>query len=566
VRIFNKSFTVKKTALYYPMAVYSITVILSFVFSPNKQISWTGANDRFEGTYILVCYMFMLFYTINTINNKQDLKLVLYAVIISQFLLQIIGIAQFIGHNPFQSIIGQKIIFPNNTVNGDSGYTTWQLIDELAKENPPRSLILSDNIYQTVYSFNYLSFYLCVIIPVFVMFFILSPNLKQKIAMAVMLMLTFINICAANATGGFLGLFFTFITAIITFKKSIIKWRYQLLIIVFLAGFSFALTNWYMRYTDTYTLSGEFFKTIIEALSKDSDKEKIDFFINNKDSIVTSVNNSKFIIKTNNNAIHIIDNITDSSGNQLNLHFNNGMISSGGNTYRALIISFEDIRFANVEIYIPELTGNIEKYKMCIIKLKNEEKSWPFLINKAGSFYLTDRGVLIKLREVPQWGFKNKQNFGSGRGYIWARTFPLMLNTLLLGNGADTFAMYFPHDDFTGLYYDYGWHGDTSPIFDKPHNFFLQTFVNTGGISALALLSIILIYIIQSFKLYSKIITYDSFSMVGAGVYIGIIAFLVAGMFYDTSVNVMPLIYGLLGLGISSNYFVSIKHQLCSAL
>jgi hypothetical protein len=84
----------------------------------------------------------------------------------------------------------------------------------------------------------------------------------------------------------------------------------------------------------------------------------------------------------------------------------------------------------------------------------------------------------------------------------------------------------------------------------------LLTFINTGGISALALLSIIFIYIIQSYKLYSKIIIYDIFSMAGAGIYLGIIAFLVAGMVYDTSVNVMPLIYGLLGIGISCNYFV----------
>jgi hypothetical protein len=555
-RVFTKSFTVKKTILYIPMAVYTVAVILSFAFSRYKQIAWSGANDRFEGTYIHVCYMFMLFYTINTISNKQNLKLVLYAVIISQLLLQIIGIAQFTGHNPFQTVIGQKIIFPNHTVNGDAGYTMWQLIDELAKESQPRSLIVSSNVYQTVYSFNTLSFYLCVIIPVFMMLFMLSQGLKQKIAMAVMFMLTFINICSANASGGFLGLFVACIAAIITFRKLIIKWRYKLLVIILLSGVSFALANWYMKYIGQHTLSGEFSKQIVEAASTDDVIEIIDYFINNKDSIVASVNNNRLKININNDAMQIIDNIVDSSGNQLNLHFNNSMISSEGNTYKALAISFEDIRFSNMEIYIPELTGDIEKYKMCIVKLKHEEKSWPFFIDKDGTFYLTDRGALVKLREVPRWGFKNKQNFGTGRGYIWSRTFPLMLHTLFLGNGADTFAMYFPHDDFTGLYYDYDWHGDTAPIIDKPHNFMLQTFVNTGGISALALLSIIVIYIIQSFKQYSKIVVYDNFSMVGAGIYLGIIAFLVAGMVYDTSVNIMPLIYGLLGIGISCNYFV----------
>jgi len=163
---------------------------------------------------------------------------------------------------------------------------------------------------------------------------------------------------------------------------------------------------------------------------------------------------------------------------------------------------------------------------------------------------------LVTLRKVPHIGFKNKQDFGTGRGYIWSRTFPLMLETLIIGHGADTFAMYFPQDDFTGLYYDYDWHSETTPIIDKPHNLMLLNFVNTGGISAIALAAIIIIYIIQSFKLYSKNIRYDIFSAMGAGIYLGIIAFFVAGMVYDTSVNVMPLIYGLLSIGISCNYFV----------
>jgi len=52
-RIFNKSLKIKKTILYIPMAVYAVTVILSFVFSAYKETAWSGANDRYEGTYIL---------------------------------------------------------------------------------------------------------------------------------------------------------------------------------------------------------------------------------------------------------------------------------------------------------------------------------------------------------------------------------------------------------------------------------------------------------------------------------------------------------------------------------
>jgi hypothetical protein len=311
-----------------------------------------------------------------------------------------------------------------------------------------------------------------------------------------------------------------------------------------------------MRYTDQNDLSGQIGRQIVEAVSTDEAKDKIDYFINNKDSIVVSVHNNELKIKTNKDADHVIDTISDSRGIQLDLQFSNDIISSGGNNYKALAISFVDKRFANLELFVPVLTGALENKRMCIIKLKNEEKSWPFLVNQDGTYYLTERGVLVKLRKVPQSGFKNKQDFGTGRGYIWSRTFPLMLETFILGFGADTFALYFPQDDFTGIYYDYNWHSETTPIIDKPHNFILLNFVNTGGISAIALIAIIIIYIVQSFKLYSKNIRYDIFSKIGAGIYLGIIAFFVAGMVYDTSVNVMPLLYGLLGIGIACNYFV----------
>jgi hypothetical protein len=502
--------------------------------------------------------MFMLFYTINTIDTRGSLKFVLTAVIISQLILQIIGIAQFTGHNPFQSVIGQKAVIPDYTIDETTGYTLWKEIDELAKQTPPHSLIVNpgNNVYQTVYSFNYLSFYLCVIIPVFVMLCILCANIRQKIGMAVMLLLTFINLCAANASGGFLGLFIAFIAAVITFRKHLRKWRYQLLIVILLSGISVALTNLYMKYTNQETVSKQIGGQISGSVSRDKPKDKIDYFINNKDSIIASVNGSEITIKINNSKSYLIDAITDNKGNQLKLVFSNDMISSGGIAYKSLAISFTDKRFADLAVFIPALTGTLEGKRMCIIKLKNEKKGWPFFVNQDGTYYLTDRGALVTLRKVPHWGFNNRYDFGTGRGYIWSRTFPLMLNTLLLGHGADTFAMYFPQDDFTGLYYDYNWYSETTPIIDKPHNFILLNFVNTGGVSALALIAMICIYIIQSYKIYTKVIFYDLFSKAGSGIYLGIIAFFIAGMVYDTSVNVMPLIYGLLGIGIACNCII----------
>ena len=555
-RVFTKSITIKKTIIYIPMAVYTIAVLLSFAFSEYKEIAWSGNNERYEGTYILLCYMFMLFYTINTVDSKQILKIIFGSVIVSQLLLQLIGVAQFTGHDPYQTVIGQKLVFPDQILDKDTGNSIWKEIDKLANQNPPSSLLHNPGrrVNQTVYSFNYLSFYLSAIIPVFAMLFILSSGVKQKVFMAILFALMFFNISAANASGGFLGLFFAFVAAAATFWRNIIKWRYRLLAVIALAGLSFLLTDLYMRhkgYTGDTVLSNQVRGQVAEALSvKDNKRTKIDYFINNKDNIVVSVNNNEMIIKVNKDSVYVIENISDGGGGNLEFLFSERIISAGGDNYDALAVLFEDERFADLEILIPEQTGVFENKKICIIKLKKSEKIWPFQVKQEGTFYMMASSSLVKLRKVPHFGFKNRQGFGTGRGYIWSRTFPLMLDTLLIGRGADTFAMVFPQDDFTGQEYDYNL---SSVIFDKPHNFILLNFVDTGGLSAAALIAILVIYVIQSYRLYGKRTQYDMFSKLGAGIYLGIIAFFFAGMVYDTSVNVMPLIYGLLGIGIACN-------------
>jgi O-antigen ligase len=122
--------------------------------------------------------------------------------------------------------------------------------------------------------------------------------------------------------------------------------------------------------------------------------------------------------------------------------------------------------------------------------------------------------------------------------------------TLFVGNGADTYCLYFPHKDYVGKY-DADW--KINLIVDKPHSFYIGTAINTGMISLLALLALFALYIVQSVKLYWRE-EFDSFeSYVGVGIFLGVCGFLTAATVNDSSVSVMPLFYGLLGVGIAIN-------------
>jgi O-antigen ligase len=105
--------------------------------------------------------------------------------------------------------------------------------------------------------------------------------------------------------------------------------------------------------------------------------------------------------------------------------------------------------------------------------------------------------------------------------------------------------------------YNAGW--NINMIVDKPHNLYLGAAVGTGLISVVALLAIFLLYVVQSFRLYLRA-RYDDFaSVAGAGIFFGILGFLVSAFVDDSSVSVMPLFYGLLGVGVAINILLSAR-------
>jgi hypothetical protein len=77
--------------------------------------------------------------------------------------------------------------------------------------------------------------------------------------------------------------------------------------------------------------------------------------------------------------------------------------------------------------------------------------------------------------------------------------------------------------------------------------------VGTGLISMIAFLVLLGFYFVQSVKLYWHR-KYESFiEFVGVGIFLGITGFAVAALVNDSSVSVMPMFYGLFGMGIAIN-------------
>jgi len=193
-----------------------------------------------------------------------------------------------------------------------------------------------------------------------------------------------------------------------------------------------------------------------------------------------------------------------------------------------------------------------------LLKVEFLNRKSTFLISENSFKFIDPKGAAVELIEVPSWGFKGKEKMGSARGYIWSRSIPLLKDTLLLGRGPDTFAIYFPQNDYVGKLIAYNTSG---MIVDKAHNLYLQTALQTGVLSLVALLTVFVIYIANSLKIYSKSNFNSFYEKTGLGIFLGITGYLSAGFFNDSVVSVAPIFWILLGIGISINLKLKFKKK-----
>ncbi len=175
--------------------------------------------------------------------------------------------------------------------------------------------------------------------------------------------------------------------------------------------------------------------------------------------------------------------------------------------------------------------------------------SWSFLWRKDQLIYQNIFGKLDELQEIPHFGFENNMSLANGRGYIWSRTFPLLPKHILVGAGADNFVYEFPNHDYVGKRNN----GFEAQIMSKPHNMYLQVWVQNGLIALLGMLGIFLLYAVGTFRLYFARGRKGFLPNMGICVFLGITGYMVAGLANDATITVAPLYWALLGIGFTIN-------------
>ncbi len=550
-RFVTQSFAIKKSFVYIPMAVYSAFVIISYALSDYKEFAWWGYVDRFEGTASLLAYMLMLFMVINYVNTEKNVKWLLYPIFISSTILGILGITQAADHDFFRTALGQKLITPN--ILTESGQMLNELIDDAASRGEQiLSFTFQDRqIYQTVYNINYVSFYLTLLIPIVGLLFIRSierikEDAKWKpLVWGALFALLLFNLIGAASSGGFFGMAVVVLLAFIVLNKKILRWWKPVIVLLLITACIGAITveRW------TAELGGLFrgLTTEVSAADEVIDEHHLDYFDTDGYNIHIGMDGQTFdiVVPENGGGVYC----ADAAGNEMTLI----------PTDQAGRYTFADPAFTNCTFTLA-MDQNNSIY--AIFSADNNEHDWNFKLTENGAYYLNGLGALVDLDPIPAIGFKNNPEFGSGRGYIWSRTFPMMKETTLIGHGADTYCIYFPHNDYVGKYNSGTFTRAIDIIVDKPHCMYMGAWVGTGGISVLALLALYFYYIVQSVGIYIRKDFRDMSFMdiAGIGVALGVTGFVFTGLVDDSTVSVMPLFYTMLGMGIAINIWQK-KHS-----
>lgn len=492
--------------LFSPLIVYEGMAVLSSIFSPYSYYAVHGTVDQFEPLWVLLSYGIITFYAFIMVTEEPILKKVLLALFIGTCCIALIGMSQFVGLDFY------RFLFRNRDYN-----FTFE---------PGR-------VYGTFYNPNYVGSYVALVLPLFLMLFVRARTIVCKAACGILsLLLTAILIGSRSATGFFICSFIFLLFLLFNRRKLAIARKLAFPAVGLVVLFAF-LGRDYIKanYVDklAYALKNMNQKTelSLEAISTNDNEVEIAY----KGSILY-VAFEVLNEEEGEYRFSVYDENKEAVANEVN--------EEEGS------ITLTDQRFPGFSLYpaISEELGGIAAFAVVI-----DGTVWYFTNQTDGTYYhITSVGKPDKIESHPSVQLINGR-FASGRGYLWAKTVPLMAENWLLGTGPDSFTAAFPNADYVDAYNN----NYKNQFVTRPHNLYLQIGTQTGMVSLLAVLLFYGVYAVKSLGLYWRREVKSLEEAAGLGIFLGTLGYMLVGMINDSSVTVAPLFWCLLGIGMAIN-------------
>ena len=511
-----------------PLGVYFICVLLSTTYSRYKDIAVWGYTHRFEGFIVITCYIVICFLAATFITYQSDIKILFSVLICCSSILGLLGVSQFFGFDFLQTQLGKLLILPEQY---------HHIASEIAFNFP------INYIYLTLYNPNYVGSFCAMLFPVSLLLVIYAKKHLHTLFAIIFSCLIFVNLLGCRSSTGYIAAGIALITAVILLRSHFFKtWRSLLVLLAcYLVLFVF------MNYTSGGVLSAEFSSLNLDSVYDKEQVEKRSADIEHRSSnIITDVyfNGNILEIHVNKKPLFIYyDKVNkqcvfkDSQNNTIELKYS---------SENEVVYSFDDIQYADLSFIV---SGAIIEFTA-----PNFELNVAISVAEDCFKLVNSKGQVVDVKNAEFIGFEGKERWLSSRGFIWSRSLPMIKDTMFIGHGPDTYALFFPQDDVSGKIKAYG-----MPYIavDNPHNMYLQMAINTGLLSFIAFLIFVCWFIIEAIRLYFKPKNNNLYSKVGIGCMLAVIGFLVAGLANDSTISVSPVFWIVIGTGISCNRLYS---------
>ena len=516
----------------YIMYGYIGLCIISSVFSKYTSIAFWGISERYEGFFVLLGYAVFFILAMSFVTSERSVNCMLLIFSLSVLIIGTIAAMQTFGFDIFATETGSKLV--------------------LGQYYGGETLSLKfDSAYGTLYNPNCLGMYAGMMSSFMLVPAVLSPvKSKRKYLFILLFVLAVISMLGSDSVGGLMGfalacVFVLLIGAVCFIKKRLYKNR---LYIVGCAAAAAAAILIPAVLSSANAVIVQKAKIIVSGVSGGIEDESPYFY----EDFAFDADTASIATKAGTINITAADGepVVEQNGIVRDIKSTKAMPDTdGGHEYTYDIDGLAE--------------GILQVYddKLIFIGCDEQDNRTNFLMRRTenGIIPLDKFGNDINIDEnVASAGFEGIERLGSGRGYIWSRSIPIALKNIIIGKGPDSFALEFPqHDIVAKLKYL----GNPYIIVDKPHNIYLQSAVNTGVLSVIAIAALVLIFIAKTALCVVRQGKMSAYAVTALACAAGVIAYMTAGLTTDSAVSVAPVFWVMLGTGYGTVIMMSTEDK-----
>ncbi|MCI8805163.1 MAG: hypothetical protein HFE59_04600 [Clostridiales bacterium] len=542
---------------------FMFLAFISFIITPYKDIALAGISERYENVWVLLSYMVFMIITFKYCENQFRMRFIVFGIFLGAFIIGIVGYFQYLGMDFFETDLGTKYILGKD-------YTGKPITARF------------DEVYSFLYNPNCVGMFCALVLPFTLTLAVSLPVFTEKkfgvdgIFKVCAIILSFIlacNLIGSSSEGGLIAVFCSlFMGAVIALIYILKNKKYKECSKIFSACIT-ALVVVIILGAGYYVANNESVQSKI--------KDNIDIFMGNTQAKTGSYFQS-FSVDNDKNRIDIstfenggdqnlyVD--YDERGQVVKLSDNKGIIGEFEFSVDAIknLENKQEI-FNATTFYGTELEVGVYLRKNDTIPffdIKNGKVFIHFTVSDSGKISVTDNFYELYSpdKKAERIGFEGSETFGTGRGYIWSRSIPLVLlkglRGIVFGSGPDSFSVVFPQYE---LQEKLMYLGNPYIIVDKPHNFYLQTAINTGLLSLIALGVLFILYIYRTIRSIMRDEVKDRLVIsLKFAFLMGIVGYLIAALATDSTVSVSPAFWIMIGAGFAVTEFSGVKRDYLS--